>query len=253
MSCGIYCIKNKVNGKRYVGKSIDIERRWNNHITQLRNNNHPNEYLQRSWNKYGEDVFDFCVLEVCESETLNSREIYWIDYYESFTNGYNLTLGGDGGNTIAGYTEEQLKKLKQKHQSISINKGENNPMSKLSESDVYKIIQKLLNGEYIVDIAREYNVDSVTIRDIKSHRTWTDITKDITFPSVSKKAVKGIHGKRVNQYTLDGVLINSFVSAAEAERITGCARQNISAVCNGTKHTCMGYVWKFADESILLN
>ena len=54
---GIYKIENKVNGKIYVGQSIDIDTRWYNHRNELNGNRHYNEHLQNAWNKYGEDNF----------------------------------------------------------------------------------------------------------------------------------------------------------------------------------------------------
>lgn len=251
MSCGIYCIENKANGKKYVGKSIDIKKRWNNHIAQLRNNSHPNEYLQRSWNKYGEEMFDFCVLEVCESEILNDREKYWIDYYDSFLNGYNLTLGGDGGNTISKYTEAQLEAYKAKKKSIHSKtalKGEETSASKLNNSQVVEIIDMLLSGGYIVDIAKKYNVSCSTIYDIRVHNTWNSLTKDIVFPHTSKRCLKGIKGKAVAQYDLFGNYIDTYISAREAEKITGCSYKHISSVCNGKRKTCGGYLWRFVES-----
>ena len=99
---GIYKIENKVNGKIYVGQSIDINARWKNHITLLNKGNHHNDYLQKSWNKYGENNFEFSIIEECDLSDLNCREIYWIDYYNSYIRdyGYNLTLGGEGNKQI---------------------------------------------------------------------------------------------------------------------------------------------------------
>ena len=149
MSCGIYCIENKVNGKKYIGKSIDIQERWNSHKMQLRNGNHINSYLQHSWDKYGSDSFEFSVLEECSDEILNERERYWIEFYDSFNSGFNLTRGGDGGNTIAGYTTEELQRYKEKkhqiHQKTAL-KGEEAPQAKLTKVEVEEIIQRMLNG-----------------------------------------------------------------------------------------------------------
>jgi hypothetical protein len=96
---GIYKIENKVNGKVYVGQSIHIEQRWSEHKAELRGNYHHNAHLQSSWNKYGEDNFEFSIIEVFKKiNKLNEREIYWINYYDSYKNefGYNLTTGGCG-------------------------------------------------------------------------------------------------------------------------------------------------------------
>ena len=76
---GIYQIKNLVNGKMYLGQSVDIRTRWWQHKSQLRLNKHINTYLQNSWNKYGEDNFEFSVIEFCEIDKLDEREIYWIN------------------------------------------------------------------------------------------------------------------------------------------------------------------------------
>ena len=68
---GVYKIVNRVNGKYYVGSSNHILKRWTRHKNDLDNNKHRNIHLQRAWNKYGENNFHFCIVELCsESELL---------------------------------------------------------------------------------------------------------------------------------------------------------------------------------------
>ena len=97
---GIYKIENTVNGKVYIGQSVDITDRWEHHRSELKNNRHGNAHLQASWNKYGEDSFTFTVLEECTRKELQEREKDWISFYDSYSNGYNQTLGGDGTKII---------------------------------------------------------------------------------------------------------------------------------------------------------
>ena len=94
--CGIYKITNIINEKVYIGQSINILRRWNEHIRELNKNLHVNKYLQSSWNKYGEENFKFEIVEECKIEELNEKEVYYINKYNSYRNGYNGTIGGDG-------------------------------------------------------------------------------------------------------------------------------------------------------------
>lgn len=96
MITGIYCIENQVNGKKYIGKSVDIIQRFRTHKKKLKNNTHENPYLQNSRNKYGDDCFLFYIIEECEDFLLDEKEKYYISYFDSKTNGYNLTDGGEG-------------------------------------------------------------------------------------------------------------------------------------------------------------
>lgn len=100
--CGIYCIENILNNKKYIGMSRDIKRRWCEHKTELKNKTHANQYLQASWDKYGKKNFKFYVIELCDEENLSERECYYIKLYQTFSheNGYNLTTGGE--NTSIG-------------------------------------------------------------------------------------------------------------------------------------------------------
>lgn len=95
--CGIYCIKNTANNKKYIGLSRDIRRRWNEHKSDLRNNQHNNVYLQREWNIYGEDVFEFSIVELCDPSKICDREQYYIAEYHTLSHedGHNFTLGGE--------------------------------------------------------------------------------------------------------------------------------------------------------------
>ena len=95
--CGIYCINNTANNKKYIGLSRDIRRRWNEHKSDLRNNKHNNIYLQREWNIYGEDVFEFIIVELCDPSKICEREQYYIVEYHTLSHesGYNFTNGGE--------------------------------------------------------------------------------------------------------------------------------------------------------------
>lgn len=99
--CGVYCIENKTNGKKYIGMSRDIRRRWYEHKSDLRNNNHINSYLQASWNLHGEDAFEFKILELCDLKDAGDKERYYIEKYNTTCCdfGYNLTEGGEGNVT----------------------------------------------------------------------------------------------------------------------------------------------------------
>lgn len=95
---GIYCIENIINGKKYIGKSVNIPYRLTGHKWALSENRHPNQYLQYSYNKYGLEHFKFYILEECDKNILSEREIYFIKKYKAKNKefGYNLTDGGEG-------------------------------------------------------------------------------------------------------------------------------------------------------------
>lgn len=67
---GIYKIINNINGKSYIGSSRNICNRLRCHYYELRNNKHCNKRLQNSWNKYGEENFEFQLVETCNLENL---------------------------------------------------------------------------------------------------------------------------------------------------------------------------------------
>jgi hypothetical protein len=115
--CGVYGIRNSINGKWYIGESVDIKYRKSKHFSTLKYNSHKNDYLQRSWNKYGKEVFEFIILELCEEESLESKEREWITKYKSnnFEFGYNLTNGGNAGKRMTEEAKNKLRNSIKKH------------------------------------------------------------------------------------------------------------------------------------------
>lgn len=78
---GVYIVKCVANGRSYVGSSKDIACRWKEHRYSLRHNEHYNAHWQRAWNKYGEDQFEWSILEETklDSDVIRQREQHWID------------------------------------------------------------------------------------------------------------------------------------------------------------------------------
>lgn len=138
---GIYGIKNKISGKYYVGKSVDVHKRLKDHGKRLKGGYHFNQKLQRAWAKYGGLNFEFMVLEHCQRDELNNKETSWIKKLDSRINGFNMTDGGDGsqGRKQSKETKEKLRnaflgkpgrKHTEEHKEYmsKIMAGENNPM-----------------------------------------------------------------------------------------------------------------------------
>lgn len=91
---GIYRITNLLDGKCYVGQSVDIAERFRQHIKCGLGIDTPNNILYKAMLQDGVENFAFEVLEECERSQLNTQEIYWIDYYKSQNFGYNMNKGG---------------------------------------------------------------------------------------------------------------------------------------------------------------
>lgn len=110
MKSGIYAIKNKMNNKMYIGQSVNINKRKSYHLWLLRNNSHFNPKLQNTFNKYGEENFEFVILEKCNKEELDDKEIEYISRYNTTNNGYNICEGGEGslGRTLSEETKQKI-------------------------------------------------------------------------------------------------------------------------------------------------
>lgn len=93
---GIYAIENLRNGRKYLGATADFQRRWRQHVLDLRRGLHANEDLQAAWIKFGEDAFRFVVIEEIEGrDALRRRERHWIEAYGRHTDLYNAVQEAD--------------------------------------------------------------------------------------------------------------------------------------------------------------
>ena len=119
MTCGIYCIENIENGKKYIGYSVNIEDRWSAHVRKLKNKSHGNCILQKTFDKYGLNIFYFFIVEKLQRQFLKEKEIFYIEKWKTRSpNGYNLTDGGDG---MLNPSNETRKKMSDKR------RGSDNP------------------------------------------------------------------------------------------------------------------------------
>lgn len=142
---GIYKIENLIDKKVYIGQSKDIVKRWSNHKSNAFDiNSHSYDYpLYRAIRKYGIENFDFSILEECLIEELNEKEKQYIEKYNSFFDGYNLTLGGDSS-------------------SIAINKEK-----------IIGVINDLETTEmYHSQIAEKWNISQEMVQGINTGRYW---------------------------------------------------------------------------------
>lgn len=101
---GIYKITNLINNKSYIGQSINIKRRWREHKRMTGKN-----LMYEDMKKFKIENFSFEVIEECLIDKLDEREIYWIKYYDTYNNGYNLTTGGQLLKNIKKTSNSQLR------------------------------------------------------------------------------------------------------------------------------------------------
>ena len=114
---GIYGIVNKINGNIYVGKTgNNFGDRRDCHFAALRGGYGVNQHLQRAWDKYGEDQFEFVVLQECTKEDdLNDLERMYIEKSKSAGSCYNIADGGEGGLLGRHLSDETKRKIGDKN------------------------------------------------------------------------------------------------------------------------------------------
>lgn len=163
---GIYKFTNLLNGKCYIGQSIDIEQRRLAHLSSA-NNKKADDYnhqLHQALRKYGVSNFSFEVLvelhgEGYDKELLNTLEIYYISKYNSFKQGYNATPGGDARDP-------------------ALSKGEKNGRALVTEKDVL-YIRECYNAHIpFKEIQKKYKNHQITTRGLQKiwyFETWKDI------------------------------------------------------------------------------
>jgi group I intron endonuclease len=166
----IYKITNKLNGKVYIGQTIQsFKRRIRSHKSHLQSQKHHNELLQKAYNKYGWDAFEADVIEVCDVDDIDARERFWIDRYNATDHdfGYNFETGG---NKLKKHSPSTIRKF------ILSSRGENN---KIQANDVETIKRRLIAGDSLTGIAKDFAVSKSCIYRIKKLQNWEYIAPEL--------------------------------------------------------------------------
>lgn len=213
---GIYCIKNKINNKRYIGSSTNISNRWSRHRYNLNKGVHATEHLLRSWKKYGSDNFEFIVMEYVEDvNLLLVREQFWIDLLSP---------------------EYNKRKI-----------AENNLGYKMSEEQIQRRIDSgIYKNRIVTEETRKRMSEAGYKRDPMQQETKDKMS--LSKRGISPKNLTDLHiksRKKVYQYK-DGVLINEFDSISDATEKTNIL--HISCCCHGRRRTSGGFSWSFIKE-----
>lgn len=134
---GIYLIKNNINEIVYVGRAVNIRKRWNIHKHLLRRKKHGNNLLQRSWNKYGEENFSFIILEKLEKieDVLKEREQYYIFKYKSFNREFGFNISPNARSNLG-----------VKHKKETIDKIRNSNIGLKRSDETKRKISSFLTG-----------------------------------------------------------------------------------------------------------
>jgi group I intron endonuclease len=268
----IYAAINKINGNLYIGKTTKtLEQRKNKHLycsEKLGLEYH----FYRAIRKDGWKNFDWKIIDQAASkEEYNDLETYYIDFFDSYNNGYNMNLGGHYSNMGHPHTEEEKKKIsisligkkhphykkhprctKETKKKISIaNKGRKRKQEfkdHMKEVHSKKVI--CIETKEIYPSAKEAN---------KKYDVKVNIAKACRD---NKYTIKGYHWMFLEEYNQEGFtpIINihhnakmvlcieteqSYFSVAEAEHKTGVSKDCISKVCTGKNLTAGGYHWKY--------
>lgn len=148
---GIYICTCITTNKSYIGQTKNLKYRiMSEHIQKLNKNKHPNKYLQNSWNKYGDNNFEWKILEICNIEDLDELEMMWISKLNTiYPNGFNLTNGADSstrGNIMSEVSRKKMSSLWDEKRRLNRSKENYKFWSSLTDSEYAENSRKLKNA-----------------------------------------------------------------------------------------------------------
>lgn len=224
MISGIYKITNLKNNLVYIGQSINIHERWKYYYRK----DVSNPELKEDIDNLGLEYFKFEIIEPCTLEELDEKEKYWINYYDSYNNGYNNTSGGSGNkeNII---TEQCIP-----------------------------VYEYDLEGNFI----KEYCSIASAAR-AKNLKSGSDISRCAAYKDPHHQSGgsmwRYIYEEKIEPYAINYTGMNvyaydintrEFVKAYQSmvdagKQLTGKRQPHITDVCNGKRKSCAGFIWAY--------
>jgi group I intron endonuclease len=228
---GIYKITCTANGKIYIGSAVDFSVRFRKHVFELNKNIHHSIKMQRAWNKYGEECFDFETIENCDLDNLLVREQHYLDtllfaqeYIRKEDNrferlGYNICpIAG----SVLGRKQSKEERLKRS--------GENNGFYNKTHSSEF------LNRLVEIKTGKKQSIETITkrIKKGKDHyRYGKNVSEDVKL-KISNTKLGSIPPNRKIVYSVNmqnGVFDN-YPSMYDAAKQFNCRYQNIQYSIN---------------------
>lgn len=203
----IYKITNQINNHAYIGKTTrDLEIRISEHKRDSK------KYLKQQQTsiplynavaRYGWENFIFEILEDnIPDEDLNSRERYYINLYDTYYNGYNATLGGDGGRTNSKLNQPQV-------------------------NEIIKILQDNNNLQPMIKIAQQFDIDKSVIVRINNGETWRQ--EHLEYP-LRKYHVTGLTINKQIYQNIINEIINSNLTLTQIANKYQISEEQITAI-----------------------
>jgi len=153
---GIYKLTNKINGKCYIGQSVNIKKRIENHLC-LNNAKEPGQVafdypIYRAIRKYGRENFEWEVLEECKVEELAEKELFYIEKYSSIKDGYNQTNSTSNPLLDPDIMDKAIKNMTKNHRTIEHRMKQSLITKKLWEDETYrkKVTQSIKDRGHVI-------------------------------------------------------------------------------------------------------
>lgn len=256
---GIYMIKNLINNKFYIGSAINFKRRWYNHIRNANLKIHHSKSFENAWHKYGEDNFEFIILEYVEiTENLLNREQFYLDKLQPWKRNIGYNLCPNAGSML-GYKHSDETKRKQSENM----KGINNPFyNQTHTEETKKILSSIakirftdkknhpMHGKILSDEIK--NKMSLIQKGKRCGEKNHNYGKKNPKTSQFNKETKSKSVVQLDKYSNE--LIKIFYSMSEVRQILNIGTGEISKCCqNKPKYkTAGGFKWMYCEDYMQL-
>lgn len=246
---GIYCIRNTINNKRYVGKSKNIEKRFWTHKNLLTKCSSSPEKFKRVVNrhlanaviKYGIEAFEFEILEVfdiCDETILADAEVRWMEYYDSTNRSHGYNLMKDSSQKVI--VHEETRKI-----ISEANTGEKNPnFGNFWSEDMKNSMSKIKKKQHEDGLYSHMQTPEWKAKlSAWSSGTWKDSEKKNKMARKVAEAKSNLRFEQFDKFT--GELVGEYNSLLEImDKYPDFHKISIYSACNGWKKTYRGFVWK---------